>query len=272
MPSALYDSNRYGLKTLTPIGLEDMKEDDGKGDRNVPGGLVFLQSPWGPKVFRYVQNKHSATVAHGALLSCVGDANGITQITTSGGAAVNTTVKATTSGLVSGKHAGSSAYVENSVASAGAAPEGEESLVVSNTATVVNIDPRLPFSATITSGDTIDLIGLYTAELSAIGDVAHAVLGVVIPDAGIRVDKWGWVQTQGHCASALVKAATALTQNDALIADTGRVAPGVGTTSAGTLHVGAALRVLNSDVVSDKTSIFLTLGLGVNTATLDVTA
>lgn len=272
MPSALYDTARFDLKTLTPVGVEDMKFDDAKGDKNIPGGIVFLQNVWGPKVFRYIRNKGGATVVHGTLLSCIGNNNGITQITTSGAAAVNTTTKATTSGLVANKHAGSGAYVVNSVAAAGAAPEGEESLVVSNTATLVNFDSRLPFSATITSGDTIDLVGLYTAEASAIGDLAYSVLGVVIPDGGIRDDYWGWVQMQGHCSSALVKAATALTLGDAVVADAGRVGPAAGGTAAGNLHVGSALHVLNSDSVPDKTSILLTLGWGFNPATLDVSA
>lgn len=272
MPNALQDGNFFSFAPIAAVAIGDVEKDDAQGHQYMRGGIFFAHAFGGLKILQYVKNTETSTVSQGALLSAVGDTDGKTQITTSGGDSVNTKIKATTSGLTADKHAGGGAHVVNSTAGTGVAPEGEDAPVVANTTTVVNIDPNLPFSATLKSGDLVDLYGLYNAELSADGDLAYAVLGVVLPKDGIGAGKYGFVQKQGRCFNVLVKASTALTQNDALVADAGRVGPAAGTTDIASFHVGTALHVLNSDSVPDKTSAMLTLGLGFNPGTLDASA
>lgn len=272
MPNALQDANLWNFSALSPVSMGDLNGDDliPKGYR--PGGIHFLQTPFGAKIVQYIQNRSGSTYAQGALVSSVGDADGKTQITSSGGASVNTIRQVTTSGLVANVHVGAGLYVLNCTTGAGAAPEGEESIIVENSATLIMVDSNLPFSATVASGDTLDIAGFYNSELSADGDLAAVVLGVVIGKDGISNGNFGWVCKHGRCPNTLLKAATALTQNDAVVADAGRVGPAVGTTDPANLHVGYAPHVVNSDIVSDKTTVRLILGLGFNPGTLDASA
>ncbi len=272
MPNALQDAHAFSFAGLSPVSIGDLDSDNVNPKGFTRGGIFFANTPFGPRLVQYVQNRSGSAVVQGALLSSLGDTDGKTQITTSGGASANTKTKATTSGLTADAHVGGGIYVLNCTTGAGAAPEGEESLVVANTATVVNVDPNLPFSAVIASGDTINLCGFYNGEASAIGDLASVVLGVVTGKNGISAGNYGWVTKQGRCPNALIKAATALTQNDALVADAGRLGPAVGGAQGANLHCGYAPHVVNSDIVSDKTTVVLTLGFGFSPGTLDATA
>lgn len=271
--SALQDAHAFSFSNLVAVGHGDLDADSTKAKDFYPGGIFFANSPFGPRLIQYIQNRSTSAVVQGALVSSLGDNDGKTQITTSGAAAVNTTTKMTTSGLTASAHVGGLAHVVNSVATGtGLPPEGETSVVVSNTATVVMVDANLPFSATITSGDTVDLRGMYNAEAAAAGDLAYVVLGVVIGRNGIAAGNYGWVQKQGLCPNALIKASTALTQNDALIADTGRLGPAAGGSSAANLQVGTAAHVMNNDSTPDKSLVLLTLGFGFTPGTVDASA
>lgn len=270
--TALADGNAFGFSGLASVSFRDLHANDLNPRGYTPGGIFFANHPAGPKLVQYIQNRSGSAYVQGALVSSLGDNDGKTQITSSGAAGVNTTSWYTTSGLTANAHVGGLSYVVNSLAAAGAAPEGEESIVAANTATVVNLDPNLPYSATVTSGDTIDLCGTYNSEAAAAGDLASVVLGVTVGKNGIDNGNYGWVCKQGHCANALIKASTALTQNDALIADTGRLGPAAGGSAAANLQVGYAPHVVNSDIVSDKTAVVLTLGFGFSPGTVDASA
>lgn len=272
MATAVADAHAFNFSLLTAISMEDLDGNHANPRGYIPGGIFFLNSPFGPRLMQYVQNRTTTAYLQGQLISSVGDTDGKTQITSSGAAGVNTVTQATTSGLTADAHVGANMYILNSLISAGAPPEGEESVVVSNTATLVKVDPNLPFSATVTSGDTINLNGFYNAELSAIGDLGSVVLGVAVGKNGVDATNYGWVCKQGKCPNALIKASTAMTQNDAFIADTARLGPAVGGTATAQLQVGYAPNVVNSDIVSDKTTAFLTLGFGFNPGTTDVSA
>lgn len=273
MATALADANTYSFRSMNPVSFGELNINSISPNRGyTPGGLHFIDSPWGLKLVEFIQNRTISDFAQGALVSSVGDTDGKTQITTSGGSTVNTTKYMTTSGLTANAHVGGSAYILNSTTGAGVAPEGEDAIIIANTTTVVTIDSLAPFSATVASGDTVDLSGLWNCEPSADGDIAYVVQGVVIGNLGISAGNYGWVCKAGRCPNALIKAATALTQNDALVADTGRLGPAVGSADASNLHVGYAPHVVNSDIVSDKTTAVMTLGIGFNPGTLDASA
>lgn len=270
MPTALDNDHLYNFTLLAPASVGDLNADAATARGGRLGSMFFANDAFGLRLYMLVQNRHTAAVVKGALMSAVGDTNGMTQITTSGGAAANTKVKATTTGLTANVHQGGGIYIQNCTTSAGAAPEGEDSVVASNSATEVFVDPRNAFSAVIASGDTVNLHGIANGELAAAGDLAYAVLGVVVGKDGISAGNFGFVSRMGYTPNTLVKAATGLTQNQAVIADAGRVAPA--SASATNLLLGTAPNVVVSDIVSDKTTIVLALGLGFSPGTAAGTA
>lgn len=269
--SALDSNQTFGFALLQPIGMGDLNTNSATPRGLNPGASVWTHTPWGLLLVRYVQNRDVAVVK-GALMSAVGDVNGKTQITSSGAAAVNTTTKITTSGLTASAHVGGGAYILNNTTGTGTAPEGEDSIVVSNSTTEVIIDARHPYSATTVSGDTINLYGTYNSQLSADGDQAFAVQGVVMGKDGITAGNFGFVARNGYVPNTLLKAATALTQSDALVADAGRVGPAAGSADVALLQIGTAPHVVNDDIVTDKTSVYLILGPGFNPGTVDASA
>jgi hypothetical protein len=272
MATALADANLYSFQGLSPVSQGSLAMASLTPRGYMPGGVAFIQSPFGLKLVEYIQNRTTTAYVQGALVSSLGDTDGKTQVTASGAAGVNTTKFFTTSGLTADAHVGGYAYVLNSTAGTGFAPEGEAAIVVANSATIVTIDSMAPLSATFTTSDTIDLGGMWNTELSADGDIAAVVRGVVLPSSGIPAGYYGWVCRHGRCPNTLLKAATALTQNDALVADAGRVGPALGAADVANLHVGYAPHVVNSDTVPDKTLAYLTLGFGFNPGTIDASA
>lgn len=270
--SALDSGHAFNFALMHAVGLGDLDTDSPVARGLNPGACVWTHTPWGMRLLRFVQNRHTAAVVKGALLSAVGDTDGKTQVAAAGAAGLNTTVKATVVGATADIHQGGGIYILNSTIGAGTPPEGEDSIVASNTTTTIYVEVGNPFSATITPTDTINLYGTYNSQLSAQGDQAYAVQGVVIGKNGISSGNFGFVARNGYTPNTLVVAATALTQNDPLIADVGRVGPALGTASVGGLHIGKAPHVVNADIVSDKTSVYLTLGPGFNPGTIDASA
>ena len=270
--STLDQDHSYGFALLTPVGVGDLNRDASVPTGFDPGQAFFARSPWGIRMYKSVQNRHTALVVKGALLRAYGGNTGYTQITTSGAAAANTKLKATTSGLTAGVYQGAGFYVQNSVAGAGVAPEGEDAVVAGNSTTEVFIEPGMPLTAVVTPGDFINLHSVYAGEVAAVGDLAYAVLGVVVGANGISVGNYGFVAVHGYTPNTLVKAATAMGLGEPIIADVGRVASAaVAGTAAANLHLGTFRHAVQADSVSDKTSVLLTLGLGYNPGTADAT-
>lgn len=267
MATALADANSYNFNLLTPVGVGDLNRTS-PTSKFVNGGVGFANTPYGPRLVRYVQNRTTAQV-QGALLSGVGDTAGLTAFncTATAGSSARAIV---TTGLTANIHQGAILRCLDKAASAGAAPEGETPIVKTNSAILVEVEDDLPFSVPILVGDTFTLRSTYNAELSAIGDNALVALGAVQARDGLPADFFGFVSAWGNTPNVLVKAAVALAAGDPVIADTGRVAPALGTTSAGLLHVGISEFVMTADIVSDKSLIFMSLQFGVNTASLDV--
>jgi hypothetical protein len=269
MATAL-DALAYGFNLLSPVGMGDLNRTSAKSCF-LNGGIAWANTPFGPRLVRYVQNRTVTLQAQGTLLSGVGDTAGSTAFTCS--ATAGSSAKAiVTTGLTANLHAGASIRCLDKASVAGGAPEAEQTVVKANSATLVETDDDVPFSVPILVGDTFNIRSTYNAEVAAIGDTSLAALGVVAARDGLPADYFGFVSAWGNTPGVLVKAATALAVNDVVIADVGRVAPGLGTTSAGILHVGLSEYAMSADIVSDKTTIQMGLILGVNSSTLDVSA
>lgn len=203
---------------IVPVGFRDLNSDDGVPHAR-PGTYGFMVDSFGIRLFRYGQNRSGAAIDQGALVSRVGNNAGVTALTSVTG---GTTTTINTSGLTANRHVGSIAHVTNNASGAGQAPEGESSIVTANTATLVVVDPRMPFSAAIENGDGVSLIGSWNVELAADDDLSWVVFGVCMPMGGIASDNFGWFQSWGMCPGT-VKTAAAIAAQAEVVADVGAV-------------------------------------------------
>jgi hypothetical protein len=268
---ASVDAHVYNFNLLTPVSTGDLNRTapDGKPQFGV-NHYGFANTPFGIRIVKYIQNRTTAVV-QGALMSGVGDTGGITAFTCSATAG-SSAKKIVTTGLTANVHKGAMLRCLDKASSAGAAPEAETVIVKANSAVLVEVDDDMEFSTAILVNDTFNLRSTYNSEAAAAGDNNLVVQGVVQAKDGIAADYYGFVSCYGNTPNTLVKAATALAAQEPIIADAGRVGPGVGTASAGILHIGFSEFVLTSDVVADKSLINMTLHFGLNTTTIDASA
>lgn len=246
------------LAGIVPVGHEDLNSDSST-QRAKPGSYAFMLDGFGPRIFRYGQNRSTSTLGLGSLASRVGDNNGATSAGTLASPFATTHVG--TSGLTANKHVGSIFYVTDDAGAAGAAPEGESTIVAANTATLINFDRSMPLSTALAASDTASMLGTYNIEASASGDLTWVVFGVVLGSSGIAAANYGWAQSWGMCPNAIATTA-AVTVNKPLIAGTGTVVSG-GATSAFNTVIGYAPIGAAADLADPfKTLVFMTLDFG----------
>lgn len=162
-----------------------------------PGTISWVRDAFGYKMLKYVKNVHaSSALAMGSLQEIAADgANVVT--TTITNITSGSTVHAITSGLTANRHNGMICFVLDTNAVAGAAPEGESSIVASNTTTRIDLEKNYPLSVALAVNDDLELIGTYQAEASVDGDEAWTMQGVVVGKNGIDAGKHGWVCFEG---------------------------------------------------------------------------
>lgn len=163
--------------------------------RYTPGQYAFLWDKlWGYRVFKLVKNLSGATLAKGDLVSYVAAAS-------VGSITAGTTTSITTSGLTANDLEYQMITVSDDAGAAGAAPEGESSLCIANTATVITLDPMYAFSAAIGASDTASVVYINGVEDATANDergLGHGsigVAGVVFADA--TDNYWFWVLQRG---------------------------------------------------------------------------
>ena len=246
------------LAGIVPVGHRDLNADDNvlqhKG-----GTYAFMVDAFGIRLFRYGQNRSTAMNV-GVLASRVGDNNGATSAGTLVAPFNLTSVG--TSSLTADKHNGSVFYVTDDAGAAGAAPEGETSIVVKNTATLITLDPGMPLSTILATSDTASMLGTYNIEACASGDLTWVMFGIVMAKDGLSAANAGWCQSWGLCPNAIADTA-AVTIAEPLVAGTGTIITNTSSTAANTIAgfapIGAA-----ADLASPfKTLVFLTLDFGI---------
>ena len=153
-----------------------------------------------------------------------------------------TTKSFVTSGLTANRHNGMISYVLDTAAVAGAAPEGESSIVASNTATVVTLEPDYAYSVALAVNDDIELMSTYQVEDAADGDEAWTVAGIVMGIDGISDGNYGWIHVEGvtPCQSA-----ASAVEGDPIVADAAQVGP-FGS-DGHELWIGTSLVALSTD-------------------------
>jgi len=161
----------------------DMKE--------YPGILRRVYRPgWGDQIYRYVQNKSDSAFAKGDCVSFVAPV-AISNITS------GTTISITTSGLTANEYQYDILYCTDDAGGAGAAPEGEFSIILRNTTDTIYIDPDLPFSAAPAANDDFQIITYCHVTDAAGSDTQQEFAGVAV--SAIPDNYWGWVQCAGLC-------------------------------------------------------------------------
>jgi hypothetical protein len=157
--------------------------------------------------------------------------------------------------------AGAIFYVTDDAGAAGAAPEGEVSIVASNTAGQLTLEPELPMSAAIAVNDAVRTISNWQAEASADGDLAQTCLGIVIGENGVTSGNYCWVLSQGF-----TKATTAVSVvvNEPVVCAAGTVGPWG--TDGQELQVGTAKGAVAADQVALKVPVIMTVFPGSSVA------
>lgn len=199
---------------IIPMGQSDLKADDAKPVYR-KGQFSYVMDDYGLRIFRYLHNMKGSAALQGGLYSRVADVS----VTLTGPSGSTTTVIKKTGAWTAGVLVGRMYVHLGNVTSAGAAPEGETSIVVANDANSITLDAARPLSAAPSVGnDTTRVISLFDFAASAAGDLAapFGTNGSAVPNVmGIAMvalgnTNWGVLQTYGICPDAKIKPSTAI--------------------------------------------------------------
>ena len=249
----------FGEGGLLPIAHTDVLQVYASADRaraNADEGQIgWGRDKFGAmRLYTFRQNISGSAMAAGDLVS-----RKLEVETNQTGTATTTVVGSFTAD----EHIGSVAIIHDDAGAAGAAPEGEASIVKSNTATVATLVTDIPWSVALASGDDVTFISPKVID-SAANDPNFVVCGVAM--GAPADDGWGWFQLQGVHPAAN-HAATAMISGDSLKAGT-KVLESFGTSTAvvgGTAGTGVGyvvayqLAIHGSDVVTLKSPVIMTL-------------
>jgi hypothetical protein len=245
------------IGNLTSLGMSDIHGNDATAQSR-PGTITFLVDAFGYRILQYC--RVFSTVTQGALVSRWGGTNGSTAVTSITSGSVTTAVKS--AAWTADTQTGAIFYVSDDAGAAGAAPEGEVSIVSATAAGQLTLEPDLPLTAAIAVNDAVRTISNWQGEASADGDLNQTVLGVVIGKNGITSGNYGWVQREGFTKA---KTLASVTVDTPVVADAGVVGP-FGSDGQ-ELHVGTALGVVASDSVALTVPVRLNLFTAASVAT-----
>jgi hypothetical protein len=245
------------LGHLSGLGMADLNRDDVTPYQR-PGTIAWVVDAFGPRIVKYIRNVSGSAMAKGSLAAYASDGANV-KSTTITNITSGTTTSFVTSGLTADRHVGMISYVLDTAAVAGAAPEGESSIVAKNTATVVNLEPDYAYSAALAANDDLELIATYQVEASAAADEAWTVAGVVLGKDGISNMGYGWVQCEGVTPAT---SASSAVEGDPLEAGVAQVTP---LTGGHELWVGIALAALSTDEALKQIPVHLKLFCAQNT-------
>lgn len=173
--------------------------DDLHGDyaepRFRPGSISILSDAFGMRVLKYVKTLSAQAMGTSVSAASAGTDQRQTDFTLQTG--TNNTKQAAITGATANRHNGMIFWVANSTAGTGVAPEGEASIVASNTATVLKLEPSYPLSATLTATDTVQCVATWQVEAGAATDQGWVYEGVVVGRDGLTAGNYGWIQTEG---------------------------------------------------------------------------
>ena len=231
---------------LPVIHTDLLTADAATRPRNAEGQISWMRDGFGNmRLFTYRKNVSGSAFALGEL------ASRNREVETNQTGTVTTSVTGSTT---ADNHIWALAIVHDDAGGAGAAPEGEASVVASNTATVWTLETDLPFSVALASGDDITFISPKVID-AADGDFNFVVCGVAMSAAAD--DEWGWFQFQGVHPRVQHKTTDAVTAGNPVVADTAAV--GAHGTDVANLWVGYQLATHGGDAVQIKSPVLMSL-------------
>ena len=208
----------YKVGHLTGLSTSDLHSDNARGAQTArPGTIAYLTDAFGYRIVKYVKNMVGSTNAMGELMAYESDGANVrsTSITAS---AAGTTTSIVTTGLTANDHVDQIVFCVDDAGAAGAAPEGEASVVASNSTTTINLNADYAYSAATATNDTFDLISTYHSNDSVDGDEAWTIQGVVLGKDGIQDNQFGWVQLHGVTPCLKIGLAGDVTEGDPIVA------------------------------------------------------
>jgi len=238
----------FKLGNLTSLGMDGLGNDV-TTPQGRPGTINFCVDAFGPRILQYCKFMNQMVIGELASQPALASAGTIT---------AGTTTSATSSSLTADAHDGKIFYVLDNADAAGAAPEGEMSIVRNNTTTVIALEPNLPLSAAIANADTASLVSVCHAEDSADGDERRDVLGVVV-SAEVSANNYGWIHRQGK-TKAIFKGSSALVIGDPVVADAALIGP-FGSDVA-ELWIGTGLVTVTNDQVTPRALVHIDCFVG----------
>lgn len=200
-------------QSLLGIGESALNADDLTAAQ-APGRIAFVVDAFGFRVFRYSRTQQSGGQSKGELSARVADVTGT--VTAATGELNDVTHLADTTNFTADNEVGKLCVITDDNGGAGAAPEGEVTIVTANTTTQLTLDNSYPFSAAPAVSDTYTDMALNLHDDSADGDLAIDVTGLVMADR--TADYWGWQQIYGMNPGAIYTTA-AVTGRDPVVAD-----------------------------------------------------
>ena len=208
------------LGHLSGLGMADLNRDDSTPYMRA-GTIAWVVDAFGPRIVKYIRCVQSGGMAKGELAAYASDGANV-KSTSVANITSGTTTSFVTSGLTADRHVGMISWVLDSAQGTGIAPEGESSIVASNTATSVKMEPTYPYSVALAANDDIELIATYQVEDSADGDESWTCAGIVLGRDGISNLNYGWIQLEGTTPALSANSAT---EGDACVADAAQVGP-----------------------------------------------
>lgn len=184
-----------------------------------PGQYVYTWDPlWGYRIYKLVKNLSGATIAKGDLMSYVNAAS-------VGTVTAGTTTSITSSSMTANDLEYQMITVADDAGAAGAAPEGESSLCIGNTSTIITLHPDYAFSAAVGASDSVYVVYINGVEDAAGSDErgfgvgSNGVAGVAYGAAADN--EWFWILQRGWCTAKNTDALSAqeLVAGTALIQD-----------------------------------------------------
>lgn len=243
----------FRMANLTGRSMHDINGDDSTPHAR-PGSWYFAVDAFGPRIFMYGRNRNGSAITMGELMSYEADGANVKSTTVSNITAGSTT-SATTSSLTADDHQGKICYVLDNNDSAGAAPEGQSSIVAGNTATVITMEPSYPFGTALAANDDLELIANWQFEDAADGDEAWTVAGVVVGKNGISDGNYGWLQQEGPVSADIVTGA--VSEGDPVVADAAIV--GSFGSDGQELWIGIALAAASADQAAQTLPVMMKL-------------
>lgn len=243
----------FRVGNLVAMGNRDLNGDDATSYQR-PGSQTFIVDAFGPRIFEYGKNVSGSATTVGQLMTLASDTQN-TVSTSVANITSGTTTSAVTSGLTADRHNGMLCFVLDDAGGAGAAPEGETSIIANNTATVITMESQYPFSAALAANDDLELLSNWQFEDAADGDEAWTVYGVVVGKDGISTGNYGWIQREGYCSCA--SGTNAISEGDPVVA--GAAIVDAFGTDGQELWVGIALSTGSTDEATPRLPVRLKL-------------